>query len=617
MFILLPTGHEQSTVRRLPWVTIVLIALNLLAFVVIGLQGVSNQKTSERQLKGVFEYWIERPYLRIPPALLSETLSPGDQQQVIMIREASQHGAPEDPEELARQQNELDRLAQNALAGRKKHPFWSWGLIPAHPTPLAFLTCMFMHAGWLHLLSNMFILFLSGPAVEDVFGRPIFSAVYLGGGVIASLVHVVIFATSQAPLVGASGAIAAVMGAFMVRFARTKIRFFYVLFFIRGGTFTAPAWFMLGIWLVQQLFFASLVSEGTGVAYAAHAGGFLAGAAAALAIKRLRVEEEAINPAIEKEISLSQHPLLDEGLALLARGQLESAREALGRALAENPRNPDIHLALWQTWVSERRCGEGAPHLQAVIDHEVRMGEYALALEHWRELYRNAGVAGAALSRWRLATSLASSDPEGEIEILRTLLDDPEVEVLADKAARRLNALGVSALPLPRRPSLEEDSPSAAVDSVRPPEPAPKEPPLFEIEVVTPESCSQDGLLLQTEDAGTELVSFANLRAVAAVGITGEGKPYLLIDLVAVEQRGVRVLRLVSSQFDPRSVIARPDLSPLPALRELLATIVSISGAKVAAGGEGIAGGRFPMYKTVASYEDAVLSPFKLNPLVV
>lgn len=614
MFIIIPTGHEQDTVRRLPWVTIAIIALNVLLFLVVGLQGASSERAIARQLERVFEYWMERPYLQIPPALLRENLSPRDQEQVKMIREAFQHVAPEDAGERAREQDELNRLAQEAFAVRDEHPFWSWGLIPASPTPLAFLTCMFMHAGWLHLITNMFILFLAGPAVEDVFGRPIFTVLYMGGGLIASLVHLATVPGSDVPLVGASGAIAAAMGAFMVRFARTRIRFFYVLFLIRGGTFTAPAWFMLGLWLLQQLFYASLVSEGAGVAYAAHAGGFLAGAVAAFAIKRLGVEEKVVSPAIEKEISLTQHPALEEGMALLVRGELEAAREALGRALADEPRNPDIHLGMWQTYVNEKRGSDGVRHMQAVIDHEVRSGEYGLALEHWRELRRYAGASGAAISRWRLAAGVAAANPEAEIEILRTFVGDPEAEALAEKAARRLEALGVRAEALPAPPSPELDEPISPFETPRRRDPADDGPPVFEIEVVTPEARNDDGLLLRGGDAGTELASFADLKAVAAVGITGEGKPYLLIDLITAERRGIRVLRLVSSQFDPRLVVGRPDHSPLNALRELLAGIIGASGARVVAGQEGIEGGRFPMFETVDGYEDTVLTPFKLNP---
>lgn len=583
----------------------------------VGLQGARGDKQLARRLARVFEYWTEHPYLQIPPALLREKLSPREQEQLKMIREAFQHAAPEDAEERARQQDELNRLAQQAFAAREEHPFWFWGLIPARPTPLAFVSCMFMHAGWLHLITNMFTLFLTGPAVEDVFGRPIFTTLYLGGGLLASLVHLASFPSSDVPLVGASGAIAAVMGAFMVRFARTRIRFFYVLFLIRGGTFTAPAWFMLGLWLLQQLFYASLVGEGAGVAYAAHAGGFLAGAVAAFAIRRMGVEEKVVNPAIEKEISLSQRPALEEGMALLVRGELEAAREALGKALAEEPRNSDIHLALWQTYVNEGRGADGVRHMQTVIDHEVRSGEYRLALDHRRELRQYAAVSGSAMARWRLAAGVAAAEAEAEIEILRTLVGDPEAEALGEKAVRRLKALGVQAEPLPAPPPPEPDGPVPLFDRPASQEDADDEPKAFEIEVVTPEARNDDGLLLRGGDAGTELASFTDLKAVAAVGITGEGKPYLLIDLITARRRGVRVLRLVSLQFDPRLVTGRPDLSPLAALRDLLSGIVGASRARVVAGREGIAGGRFPMFETAKSYEDTVLLPFKLNPSLI
>ncbi len=227
--------------RRLPWVTIVLIAVNVLVFLIAGLQGTGAEERAGRRLERVFEYWAQRPYLRMPPALLGEKLSPREQEEAKMLREALAHAAPEDAEERTLEQAELNRLAQEALAARDEHPAWSWGLIPARPTLLAFFTCMFMYAGWLHLLSNMFILFLGGPAVEDVWGRPLYTALYLGGGVPASLVPIAGFPSSGAPLVGASGAIAAVMGAFMVRFARTRIRFLYILLSAAGHSRRRPS----------------------------------------------------------------------------------------------------------------------------------------------------------------------------------------------------------------------------------------------------------------------------------------------------------------------------------------------------------------------------------------
>ncbi len=209
---------------------------------------------------------------------------------------------------------------------------------------------------------------------------------------------------------------------------------------------------------------------------------------------------------------------------------------------------------------------------------------------------------------------MAAADSEAGIEILRTLIDDGEAETLRERAARRREVLGVRADPLPPPPPPEPDQPVAPLEVPLQKHPGLDEgPPRFTVEVVTPETCGDDGLFPPGDDAGTELASLASIEAVAAVGITGEGKPYLLIDLITAEGRGRRVLRVLSSQCDPRHLVGRPDLSPLAALRELLHRIVATSKASAMAGQEGISGGRFPIFETVESYEDAVLSPLRVN----
>jgi membrane associated rhomboid family serine protease len=608
MFFIFPIGHERETVRRLPWVTIAIIVANIAIFVGVGLGGGRAERRFAERLSAAMKYWSEHPYLAVPPSLTSDHLTPQDRKQLNLMREAFKHIAPQDPSELRRQQDELNRLAAVAVAVQREHPLLQWGLVPRHPTPSAFLKSMFMHAGWLHLLTNMFFLFLVGPAVEDAYGRPLFAALYLGGGVVASLVHIAAFPASEAPLVGASGAIAVTMGAFMVRFARARMRFFYWVFYILRGTFSAPAWLMLALWLLQQIFFASMTAaSGAGVAYFAHAGGFIFGALVALGIKASGVEERHIHPAIERQISVSQHPALDEGMELLARGDLVAAREALGRALADEPRNRDVHLALWQTFLAE-----GVP------------------FDHWRELKHDTGHGGPGVLRWRLAAALADANPEGEAQVLRDLAGDPGAELLQEKAQRRLQSLGLATgaeraaapegAPAPTAQTASPGQPVPTTAAQRTPTPGDAPPAFFppplptglEVEVASPEAQQPEGLLLRGGPMGVELAPYTQIEAVAVAGIGGGEKPYLVIDLILPGEtgRGRRALRLMSTTFDPRQVTGRPDLPPMSALRLMISNIVRGSGAKVLTGDEGLAGGRFPMFPSIEDYEKHILSSY-------
>jgi membrane associated rhomboid family serine protease len=182
-----------------------------------------------------------------------------------------------------------------------------WGVVPADLTAAwragdylstetaTLVTSQFLHGGWFHLLGNMLYLWIFGNNVEDRFGRAGFLAFYLFGGALAGLTQVAIDPTSMIPTIGASGAIAATLGAYFVLFPRARVTslvflgFFYQLIDV-------PAVTVLGFWFVLQLIdgLTSLgaVQSGGGVAFFAHIGGFVVGAVLArlmmLVVPRLR-----------------------------------------------------------------------------------------------------------------------------------------------------------------------------------------------------------------------------------------------------------------------------------------------------------------------------------------
>jgi membrane associated rhomboid family serine protease len=145
---------------------------------------------------------------------------------------------------------------------------------------ITLLTSMFMHGGWLHIIGNMIYLWAFGPAIEDAMGSLRFLFFYLAGGLIAMFAQVLGDPWSTIPVLGASGAIAAVMGAFIVTFPHDRIRtLLWILIFIRVTYI--PAIFLIGFWfLIQIANFGSVADVRTGgVAYLAHIAGFLFGAA--------------------------------------------------------------------------------------------------------------------------------------------------------------------------------------------------------------------------------------------------------------------------------------------------------------------------------------------------
>ncbi len=167
-----------------------------------------------------------------------------------------------------------------------------WVLIPAHIASAhgvaTIFTSMFMHASWFHILGNMVFLWAFGPEIEDAMGLMRYLAFYLLGGVAAALCQVAVSPGSNIAILGASGAIAAVMGAFIVTYPRDRIRVLLVIF-VFVTVALVPAAILIGLWFLLQLFsgVGSLAGHQSGeVAYMAHVGGFLFGAIAARAFER-------------------------------------------------------------------------------------------------------------------------------------------------------------------------------------------------------------------------------------------------------------------------------------------------------------------------------------------
>ena len=159
--------------------------------------------------------------------------------------------------------------------------YFNWAMIPARVVQgdggLTLVTSMFLHGSWLHLAGNMLFLWIFGDNIEDEMGHVRFLLFYILAGLGASAVHILSAPGSHIPVVGASGAIAGVMGGYLLLFPKAKVDILLILItFIR--IVPIPAWLMLALWFVMQ-FVGGLLSDptGDGVAHWAHAGGFVVG----------------------------------------------------------------------------------------------------------------------------------------------------------------------------------------------------------------------------------------------------------------------------------------------------------------------------------------------------
>jgi membrane associated rhomboid family serine protease len=162
----------------------------------------------------------------------------------------------------------------------------AWSAIPSQIWSghhcITLITSMFLHGSWLHIIGNMIFLWAFGPEIEDAMGRWRYLVFYFAGGIVAMISQVAVDPHSTLPNLGASGAIAAVMGAFIVTYPRDRIRSILIIFVFVRITFI-PAALLIGFWFLSQVFDAGTVAEVQtgGVAYMAHIGGFIFGAVTA------------------------------------------------------------------------------------------------------------------------------------------------------------------------------------------------------------------------------------------------------------------------------------------------------------------------------------------------
>jgi membrane associated rhomboid family serine protease len=166
-----------------------------------------------------------------------------------------------------------------------------WSAIPAQIVSghhwITVFTAMFMHGSWSHIIGNMIFLWAFGPEIEDAMGRGRYLLFYLAGGLVAMLAQILADPHSTVPNLGASGAIAAVMGAFIVTYPRDRIKVVLFIFVFVRITFI-PAALLIGFWFLTQLVHAGAVAQVQtgGVAYLAHVGGFVFGAVTARLFRR-------------------------------------------------------------------------------------------------------------------------------------------------------------------------------------------------------------------------------------------------------------------------------------------------------------------------------------------
>lgn len=423
-------------------------------------------------------------------------------------------GALPSPAERAVQEREFERLLSRGI-DRDGGAERALSLVPARGfAQVGWLTNLFVHFDIFHLLGNMLFLWLVGPLLEEAWGRRRFLVFYLAAGLTASLVQFLMSRGSPSSIGGASGAIAGCMGAFSLRFAATKIRFHYFIWFLRifVGSVHVPAWICGALWFGRELL--DLKGGGaSGVATGAHVGGFVLGGLVALSMKALGSEKELMTVAESDEVRARREGLIADAMAALGNGDGEGAREALIALQKESPDHPGLPLLQAEADVrAQRGVARLEKALRPLLAKKDRQVENTVT-RLWPFLDPSGFSQAFA---WQLAERLQRARPAIDSDIVQQLL--------------RTVAGGAGSLAIKARKLLE-------------PEPEVPDLPAPRVVPVTLLGVSREGLQLNVQGA-QKVVPFTALAAVLGGIVPENGRGALFVDLVIKSSGAPTALRL-------------------------------------------------------------------------
>lgn len=404
--MLIPVAHENLRGRRWPYVTIAIIALNFVFFL-----ATNWRMQDEAQKSNVVQLHILLLSAHYPDAAMT-----ADAAQLVKTFQQQHRGVyeqlgaanrqvadPWDARQLAGDWTAADAEAQMTTLcaefdqTQQDSILWNYGFHPYHPKPWSYITASFLHGGWLHILFNMWFLWLAGTILEDAWGRVVYPIFYVLAGAASLMVHAAIFPGSMVPVVGASGAIAGLMGGFLARFPKTKIQLMWIwLLGLKRYRFFVPAYVILPAWLGIQVFWGMLGGNTAGgVAYWVHVGGFAFGMIGAVIVRSTGIEQAA-DQAIEAKVSWTPRPRLARAAELVERQQFPAAIAELRLELDETPDSGDA-LELLLTAQEKTQDFEGMKQtLTGLCRHYLGADEPGTA---WSSYERYLNLGGERLPR--------------------------------------------------------------------------------------------------------------------------------------------------------------------------------------------------------------------------
>jgi membrane associated rhomboid family serine protease len=369
----IPIGNENSTVRRLPWVTFSIMALNVVIYYVT-LPVVGSQQDELMKIGTRMEQFVQQHQELLADETVRKKLN-----EIGLLSKAESEAIADQMKKSPALEAEYTEWLRGIDAQNLRHEldakitafkeaaqdsiWYKYGLAPNGNWKIyQLITSAFLHGGTLHLFGNLIFFFAVAFSLEDLWGRGVFMGFYLLGAAAACIPSVV--SPAAVPSIGASGAISATMGAFLFRLPRTKIKLVCIpaitpiwwlrlLCGFRSLIVMVPGYVYLASYFIEQVvywYFDKKAGSVSNIGYSIHISGFIFGAGFALMMKFTKYEEEHINPRIEAMVSFSAAPAVNQALEALDKGNAELAEKKLRAHLSKDPNDTNAMLAAIQVY---------------------------------------------------------------------------------------------------------------------------------------------------------------------------------------------------------------------------------------------------------------------------
>lgn len=415
--ILVPIGSDQNR-TRFPKLTVTLIIACFLIYVftywIDKFQGVFSfpsiinleQVETELMVKYLESRGEKSPRNALSKIMKDYRLSESFQEE---FHQAMREGkvVPLASDKYSRWERALDKYESMT----RGNIIYQLAYVPRDPGIISAVTYMFLHSDFLHLFWNMYFLWIVGISLEDIWGRRYYIGIYLAGGMVAALAHHLMSIRMDVPMIGASGAVAALMGAYTVRFRHAKLKFVFFKW-----EFWVVAWIPLGFWFSRELYYAiRFWGESLGVAVWAHVGGYMFGLAAALVLAKVAAEDTFIAKSLAGQDQRDQERAqkkaekkagpeprsaeLEKGIELKKLGDLESAVVWLKGAVEKRPDDFEAREELIKVLSELQRMDEAAREMSAIVVLYLAKNAVDHALSWYGEICR-VGLAAEATGPW-------------------------------------------------------------------------------------------------------------------------------------------------------------------------------------------------------------------------